>query len=135
MNAKELAQIINGRSYTNEITKQEEAIAKAAGLVVVFGASDDLLELRGAINDEIGAWDGTWIYLTPTGLLRNPCPSPECPWHLEQKKRAAILKAIWDADGYSWIFEAPFPHETFEIMDDGEKYCRGIVFALADVPA
>ena len=87
----------------------------------------------GAIDDELGAWDGTWIYLTSAGLLRNPCPSPECPFHLAEKKKAAILKAIWDQDGYSWLYEAPFPHETFEITDDDEKYCRGIVFALADV--
>ena len=40
MTPKELAQILNGREYTNEITKEEEALAKAAGLLVVFALAD-----------------------------------------------------------------------------------------------
>lgn len=55
MNAKEFAAMLNGREYRREITKAEEKEAKAAGLIVAFGASDDNLELRGAVDDEIGA--------------------------------------------------------------------------------
>ncbi len=57
MNAKQLAAQLNGREYGSEITKEEEAAAKKAGLVVVYGASDDLVELRGAIEEEVGAYD------------------------------------------------------------------------------
>jgi hypothetical protein len=37
----------------SEINKAEERQAKDAGLVVVFGYSDDGVELRGAIHDEV----------------------------------------------------------------------------------
>ena len=54
---EELAALINGREYTHELTDKEKS-AKDARLVVVFGASEDLMEFRGAINDECGAYGG-----------------------------------------------------------------------------
>lgn len=134
MDTKTLAAQLNGRSYCHEITKEEEAIAKAAGLVVAFGASDDLLELRGAICDELGAYDGQTVHLTKEGLLENEC-GKDCP-HFERLKAAAVpLEIAWHDGGASpcWTFNTTIPHETFEIFEDGELYCRGIVFALADV--
>ncbi|HWQ08269.1 MAG TPA: hypothetical protein VN436_04150 [Holophaga sp.] len=135
MNAKELAQALNGREYDHEITNEEAAAAKAAGLVVAFGASDDLVELRGAIYEEVGACDGAEIPIDEKGLLENECGDEDCPYFEKLKERAVILKAVWHDDGqpFAWTFEAPFPHETFEIVDDGEKFCRGIVFALPTV--
>lgn len=129
---KEFAAKLNGREYRQEITKEECAEAKAYGLVVVFGASDDLMEFRGAIEDEMGAWDGVTAYLTSDGLVENKCEDG-CPYFEEKKSNAVELHSIWDRDGYSWVYETAIPHETFEIMDGGDKYCRGIVFALADV--
>ena len=43
------------------------------------------------------------------------------------------ITAVWDTDGYSWIYQTDIPHATFEIVEDGAPYCRGIIFALADV--
>lgn len=137
MTPKELAQILTGRSYTNEITKEEEAMAKASGLVVAFGYSDDNLELRGAAYDEIGAWQGQTVHFTKAGLLVNDCDSRECP-HFEKLKAAATpLEIVWrdESDGPCWTFETAIPHETFEIFDEGELFCVGVVFALAEVPA
>ena len=56
MTMETLAAILDGREIGSEITKAEADQAKAAGLVVVFGASDDLMEFRGAIYDEIGCY-------------------------------------------------------------------------------
>jgi hypothetical protein len=70
MNRDKMAALLNGRSYGEEITKEECATAKAHGLVVVFGYSDDNVELRGAIDDEVGACDGTTLHITPDGLLQ-----------------------------------------------------------------
>jgi hypothetical protein len=36
MNAKELASVLNGREYREEITEDEEKIAKENNLVVIF---------------------------------------------------------------------------------------------------
>lgn len=39
MTPQEFAALLNGREYGEEITREEEALAKAHGLVVVFGYS------------------------------------------------------------------------------------------------
>lgn len=133
MNTKELAALLNNREYREEITRDEEAQAKHAGLVVVFGASDDLMEFRGAIHNELDAYEGTAAYLDANGLLVNECEDSECIYFIRLKRKAKNINQIWDKDGYSWVYETDIPHETFDILEDGEKYCRGIVFSLNEV--
>ncbi len=48
---EQLASRLTGREYGDEITEEEEAEAKASGLFVIFGASDDLCEIRLAVID------------------------------------------------------------------------------------
>jgi hypothetical protein len=133
MNKEELAAILTGHEYHQEISKELAAMAKGSGLVVVFGASDDLMEFRGAIYDEVDACGGTIAYLTSAGMLVNDCSNDDCPHFEKSKNCAATIEACWDQDGYSWIFKTDIPHATFEIVEDGEKYCRGIVLELAAV--
>lgn len=133
MNAQQLAERLNGREYTKETTPADELEAKAAGLVIVFGASDDLMEFRGAVYDEIGSWEGATAYFTNDGLLLNECDNEECPHYKRLKAAAATINAKWDTDGYSWIYETVIPHATFDIVEGNDNYCRGIVFALSDV--
>lgn len=133
MDAKEAAALLNGREYRKEITREEEAALKAAGLVAVFGASDDLVEFRGAIHDEAGAHDGGSVAISSTGLPVNECDNDECPHFQKIIAAAQKIDAIWGEDDISWSYRTSIPHETFQIMEDGEVYCRGIVFALADV--
>ena len=53
MTLKEFAQKLNGREYNwPQFTKEDLAIAKENGFIIVSGASDDLMEIDGAINDE-----------------------------------------------------------------------------------
>lgn len=136
MNAQELATALNGREYGEEITRAEEKEAKAAGLVVVFGVSDDLMEFRGAVHDEWGVYSGDDVYFTHAGLLVNKCNNDECPYFERLKNTAITITTKWDADeDYLWIYNTLIPHSTFDILEDGKKYCRGIVFALSDIPA
>lgn len=131
-----LAAKLDFREYTKEITQPEAESAKRDGLVVVFGASDDLMEFRGAIHDEISASDGTEACLTSAGLVENDCDNDDCPHFKRAKKAATKIRAVWHDDGgHSWTFETDIPHATFEIVEDGSPYCRGIVFALRDLPA
>lgn len=134
MNAKELAAQLNGAEYPLSIGSVIRSEAKAAGLVIVYGASDDLMEFDGAIHDEMGAYEGATAYLDSSGLLEDDCDNDECPHFEKMKAKAATIEALWDpGEGYSWKYQTAIPHETFEITEDGEPYCRGIVFALADV--
>lgn len=138
MTAKELAATLSGREYGMEIGREEEKEAKAAGLVVVYGYSDDNVELRGAIDAEVGAYEDTTIYITPAGLLEEPaCDDAEdctCPYFAAARNAAATITAIWrDGERTSRVFATDIPHENFTIFEDGEAFCIGIVFSMEDV--
>lgn len=126
MTLKEYAKIINGKTYGYPMfSKEEKRIAKENGFVIVTGASDDLMEFEGAIEDEGGCFDGGPVYFTKGGV--------EC-----ERKTKNVIRAIWcgeDENGVvvPWMYETNIPHETFDIYDDGELYCRGIVFDVKDV--
>ena len=96
--------------YRNEVSLMAAAVAEENGLVVVFGASDDLCEIRGAEDDEIDCFDGG-----------------------EATIAGAKVKINWCKDGYSWTYDTDIPHECFDVYEGDEKYCRGIVFSTADV--
>lgn len=70
MNAKELAEILNDCKIGDEISKEIEQKAKENNLVVVFSASDDLIEFRGTIDDELDVYGGGIAYLMNLGQLR-----------------------------------------------------------------
>lgn len=133
--ASELAKRLDGREYREETTKEDEMAARQNGLVIVFGASDDLMEFRGAVDDEIGVYDGGTAYFTTSGLLKNECDEDDCPYFARLQKAAVTVEAKWDEGGYAWTYETTIPHATFDILEDGEKFCRGIVFALSNVGA
>lgn len=133
MNALELAMQLNLNAYTREITPELESEAKDAGLVVVFGASDDLMEFRGAIYDEISCCGGGFALFDLNGLLISKCDDDNCPYFANLKSKALRIKAIWDDGVYSWCYETVIPHHTFLIMDNNEKYCRGLVFSIHDL--
>lgn len=138
----DLAALLNGREYGEEISKVEEAAAKVAaicGLLIIFGASDDLIEFRGAFHDECGAYGGTSLLVCQGGVVLawedfdEKDDEEMARAYFEDKKHAFPVTADWDKDGYSWIITSPIPHATFEIIEDGEKYCRGIVIDMADL--
>jgi hypothetical protein len=135
MKAKTLADVLDGREYRDEITTDEKRTAKAAGLVVVFGASDDLMEFEGAICEEVDCYDGGTAWVDADGVLsRDDDDSDEqIADYVRRRKMARKIDAVWARDGFSWTYRTDIPHATFVIMEDGEPYCRGIVFALADL--
>ena len=119
----------NDKPYRN-FPKELAQEAKEEGIVIVYGSSDDLMEFDGAIYDEVGCYEGGTAYITENGLLENECEDEECPYYLKLKENAETIKAKWckHPDGWTWSYETNIPHETFEMMDDDEKYCLGIVF-------
>ena len=135
MTAKELAEMLDRREVGEEIEWGEEQDIKDAGLVVVYGYSDDNVEFCGAINDEVGAYNGTTVCLTPDGVLQEPdCGQDDCPYFAREREKAKTIKAVWhDEGGPCWTFETDIPHETFTVMEDGEPFCVGIVFSMTDL--
>lgn len=133
MTIKEFADGLSGREYREEITPGEEKLAKELGFVVVFGYSDDNVEFCGAINDEVGCYEGRTILLDADGIFETECNPDECSLLRRHLNQCKTIDAIWDTEGYSWTYQTDIPHETFDIFEDGEKYCRGIVFDLKEV--
>lgn len=103
MTIQRVAELLNGREVGKELVNSNELTLGKLGIVVVFGASDDLMEIRGAISDEFSCYDGGTAFLTKRGLFKAICEDELCP------------------------------HETFDIMENGEKFCKGIVFKLEDI--
>lgn len=136
MDIMEIKAALDGRQYRSETTKEIRAAAKAAGVVIIYGASDDLMEIEGAVDDEVGVGNQTEVPFTPSGLLENDCDSDDCPHYARAKAAAAKVVSIFDpGDGLTFKYETAIPHETFRIMEDDEPYCDGILFKLSDVPA
>ena len=131
-----LAGLLTGREYGKEMAKEEEMQAKAAGLIVIFGASDDLMEFRGFVDDERGA--PTVALIDAKGLLpfREDIERDDeaLKDYFARAPQVRAVDALWcKEDDYSWTFRTDVPHATFEIVDDGEPYCRGIVIDVADL--
>lgn len=130
MDIKEFAKMIDGKKYGYKMfTDEELKIATENGFVIVTGASDDLMEFDGAMRDEGSCYDGGKVYFDLSGVDQ------------EGKKRANCIEALWCDDEVrdelgaviTWTYKTEIPHETFMVYDQGDSYCRGIVFNLADI--
>ncbi|KAF1008947.1 MAG: hypothetical protein GAK28_00579 [Luteibacter sp.] len=132
-----IAAAITGAEYPFRLSAGMRDRAKAAGVVIVYGASDDLMEFDGAYRDEVGAWEGVIAYVDSKGALSREEVDEDddeaIADFVNRRRTARTIEAVWDTDGYSWIYRTDIPHATFEITDDGEPYCRGIVFNVADL--
>lgn len=128
MTLKEFAQKLNGCEYGYpQFTDEELAIAKENGFIIVFGASDDLMEIEGAINDEGDCFDGSILKLDiADGKLVDRDTEESCD--------VVAIEARWCKDRddemnvIPWTYATDVPHEKFMIYEDGEPYCQGIVF-------
>ena len=137
MTKEELAAQLSGLEYPVRIPGALIAAAQSSGLVILCGASDDLMEFYGARREEIGCYDGGTAFVDADGIL----PDRDCldgdeeiAEYVQRQKSAKPIEALWcKEDGYSWTYKTDIPHATFEVVEDEEPYCRGIVFALADL--
>ncbi|WP_313429092.1 hypothetical protein [Pseudomonas sp.] len=137
MTKEELATQLSGLEYPVRIPGALIAAAQSSGLVILCGASDDLMEFYGARREEIGCYDGGTAFVDADGVL----PDRDCldgdeeiADYVQRQKSAKPIEALWrKEDGYSWTYKTDIPHATFEVVEDEEPYCRGIVFALADL--
>lgn len=135
MTKEEFAKLLNGREYGKEITKEETSIAIQSDLIILFAYSDDNVEIRGAIHEEIGAWEGTVIYFY-RGCLLGECEC-NCEYYKDARNKSKKVEALWFFDtsnkDFLWEFKTDIPHATFDIFEDGRGFCRGIVFDLKEI--
>lgn len=134
MTKEMLAAQLDGREIGEEISRAEAQIAKESGLVVVYGASDDLMEFDGAIRGEVDCYKGGTAYVVPHGLWESRCSNEGYPYAKQEMKACEPIKALWCSDvepKMAWRYETRIPHATFNVYERGELYCVGIVFEQA----
>ena len=129
MTIQEFAKMLDGREMDSETTPTEESQAHELGFVILHGYSDDGAEIRGAIHEEVDCSNGGTIYLDGERLLEE-CEC-ECSYYQLAKEKCKTIEVVWnDHELPCWTYETDIPHATFDIMEDGEKFCRGIVFDI-----
>lgn len=109
--------------------------AKAAGLLIVYGQSDDLLEFRGIWEDEYGAYGGCDCHIDQNGILLNECDC-DCPYfkRINHDNFTAINAAWNDEDEeLAWVVSSDAPHSSFTYHCDGEPFGVGIVIHRDDI--
>lgn len=120
-----------------ELNNSHFQLAKEKGWLVVFGHSDDCIELRGYFNDET-YYDSSKFTLDHEGLIplwANVDHEDEeaCKKYFERKSRTPYLTLYvrdnedYEGEHFMWIFDCNYPHHRFKIYDDGEPYCVGFV--------
>lgn len=152
METKRLAEILNGREYRDhDVTPEHEQVAKAENMVIITGYSDDNIEMRGAISDEVGAYDGKDFHIDHKGNILEAWDDFQQDFEAdfigdtgrvlnELYKNYLLENTInvsgkFDHEGYSWYIDLIEPKEGleysyFDLMEDGEKHTRGIVVKL-----
>lgn len=123
---EEFASKLDGCDYRDEMSKEEIKEAKENGLVVVFGASDDLIEFEGCISEEEGCWCGALFKINSKKLTIK---------ETENRKDKNVIEAVWcDTElNTSWSYNTSIPHAKFNVMEDDDLYCIGIVFSIYDL--
>jgi hypothetical protein len=125
-----VADRLSMRQIGEELTEGEEAEAKANNFLIIFGYSDDVIELRGAIHDEISLGDRIHVFgrnvindfeleedkkvLIKYGIVPDPLATIECSF----------------TDCFRFIYLGALPNHQFYIFEGLETYCIGIVIDL-----
>jgi hypothetical protein len=108
-----LAALLNGREYGSEITREDT--------LMTTQSCGELFMKR--------------FVATAVGSVFNGEHDCECEFcgFKKAKEKAHEIKAVWGEGEYSWSYKTDTAHATFEIVDEDEKYCLGIVFRLGDI--
>ena len=110
VNCKSIANELNGLQYGVEIPSDILSKAKDNHIFIVYGHSDDLVIVEGAFSEEHDIYDDELINVA-----------------------GCSIKPIYDSGYYMWRFECDSKHESFDIMENDEYFCRAIVIDLNDV--
>ncbi len=131
---KKVAELLNCRECGDEISADIASEIRYTDIVIAYGYSDDGMYFRGAVDGFMDCYDGGTASLNKNGLIHNECEERRCPYHKQLRDDGTKIHALWCAEpDISWTYKTDIPHETFNIMEDGEVFCRGIVFDLEDV--
>ena len=128
MTLKEFAEKLENQPYRGFPDENLAQLAKENDIVILYGASDDLIEADGAIRDELSKWaPNKWsktFYITKNKSL-SFSKTANC---LQYR-----FKVFWGSDDWTWRFTTGVQHEVFHLYDDDYAFCEGIIFYLKDL--
>lgn len=135
MTKEEFAKQIDGRKKDSFLSPDDTLDATQFNLIVVYGYSDDLVCFDGALIDELGAWSGGTFYYD---VELESFMDIEDSFEGIDLDNALTIEAKWcknEVDGklIPWTFETNIPHAKFNIIEDGEVFCIGLVIDLNDL--
>ena len=131
-----LAQELDGSDYLWEPSREDVQRWERLGLVVIYGYSDDELIFQGAISDGLSVYGDFDFELFSGGRVLQPgeVEAANAEDYVAGKNAVYRLRcrARWEHEGYSWWLgaEGPFPWAPFNIFEDGDLFCRGLVVGL-----
>ena len=130
--AKQFAEALVPRDYLDSLYDVERECAKRNGLTVVYGYSDDLMELDGAICAEGNCFKGGAFHLK----------RDKGKWKLvDGIGKHNNITALWydsnaiDDNGVRipWTYKTDIPFGKFNMTNGGDPYCEGFVFEVKDL--
>lgn len=133
-----LAEELDGIQYLEERPEIWKK-AKEDGAVVVFGFSDDGIEFRGAVDDELGAFDGGTFYIDSTGNISGDSGAGKritAVWcGTVEGRKVSDHTEISDSSGriIPWTYKTDIPCGEFMMYEEDAPFCRGIVFLLRNL--
>jgi len=131
---KDLAALLNDNIRGNELDNPYniniEEICEQNKWIVCFPYSDDNFEVRGWIDDELGAWDGGYYKFFKKGDFYKDYDEDNT-YHkatrnmvIESDVKECDIEVKWvDNDDYVWYYEVVnknYPCEYFDIINDEE---------------
>lgn len=136
---EDVAKVLDGNTYGDELKCDFdiEKICKDNNWVIMFPYSDDNVELRGAIDDEISAWEGINLKFYKEGDLYAD-PDEDNTYHkaletccIEDNKNPDVMckwcDEKYDAEThktYTWnyiVTNPKLPHIYFNIVDEDDE--------------
>lgn len=116
---------LNNRNERNVVPAALEAVK---GLVVVYAASDDLVEIEGAMTQEIGAFNGVKLTASKAqGFYETTAGEPDIEFRWCDDSSADSV--------CPWSVICNLPHRKFDILDDeGYVASVGVVLHIDDIP-
>lgn len=114
-------------------------------LVVMFGHSDDLIEVRGAVHNEIDSYGDDKLALVLAGekidddedVMNIDIPGIfRLSDDYDQSNNPRLITVRYGSEENTqadWEFDTYMPHATFMLYLKGKPFCKGIVIDLDEI--
>ena len=154
---EDLAKLLDENEYGNELYNEYKInvyeLCEKNKWVIVYGASDDLIEFEGFVSDEDDAYNGTLLkFITPGDFYLEDEDDETYKKAKDYKfvrinqdelnelknnnyKDTCVVEMLWCPDGtdMSWQVNVKGAEFTkFNVMEDEEVYCEAAIIDLSN---